>query len=332
MINNDEPMDPASAEYLNLLLEGAGEFDAPTPILGELLSFLMGTCGPEEEAMCLEALVQSAAQRQDLIHLQARFADESLLTLSQDPTFGGSLLASLRAAFDSLSGKFERDRAVPSFVWRSVGNGWRQMLSSPRYATVRGAEDTIGIRGTEQRLRVSADVVGGDLQVVLYPGSQEISEQLSFAIKDPGGTLLPLWQGPLGSEPVPLSFSKLADQLGFGEGPVPSNLFAISVVTTLPDQEGSIDLRLSNGHTVRLPLAEPISIQFGRLRLAVDVSSLDRAKAFDVQFLVQMGSIDLILGKATIRESESVLRFETEILQIESLEIWGTSLVKIVAV
>jgi hypothetical protein len=327
MSEQNGPMSHYASEYLNLLVQVPTDFEVNVPEGGDLVNFILGMSSPQEESWCLDALIRSSKLRHQLIQIQAQLSTETVASLDKQPSFGSSLSASVRAALGSLNGKFD----VPAGVWRSIGQEWNRILDTPRFATVRGSEETISIRGTEQRIKLTADVVNGDLQVVLHPGQTKLTEVLTLALRDPSGTFLTLWQGMLGTESVPIFLTKLGTQLGFDDAPVPVSLFCLSIEPTFPEQSGTIDLELRNGRVVKLSLVGAISIQEGRLRLSVDVGSLSRTQDMEIQLMLQVGSVDLLLGKATMEKIQSELTFEVEIPALEPFEVSGTSLLKLVS-
>ncbi|HLO99106.1 MAG TPA: hypothetical protein VK171_10975 [Fimbriimonas sp.] len=329
MNEENEELDMYSAEYFNLLAQG--DVDLIVVSTDKLVRFLTHVCEPDEEEAILDALLASPSLRLELVQAQTRLEQESWTTLKEDPEFNQSILASLRAGFTALAGRVV-DNPVPGFVWQAVGREWRQILGEPRFATVRGPDSFVGIKGTEKLVDVVVEVVQGDLCVSLGAKPADVYDPIWLTLHDPGGVYLPLWQGELSSEVTSLKFPQLGIQLGFEEGPVPNVLFSLSTQQDRPHQTGAIDLQLINGQTLRLPLADPITIRDGHLRVLVDVSKMNGQLPMNVQVVVEIGSIKLILGSSTILKDVSEFEFQAEVLPADSMQFAGTSLVKLVQI
>lgn len=327
-IDNEE-LDQATAEYYNLLF--ACDTDDREVSTEDLVRFLAHHCTAEEEESILEALLDSSSLREEMIQIQTQLQHESWSSLNDNSEIKRSFLTSIREGFDALAGRM-MDQSVPTFVWQSVGREWRQILGAPRFASVRGSESTIGIKGTEKQVQVKADVVEGDLIVQLSTQGIEVNGPVWLSIHDPGGAHLPLWNGELESEPTTLSFPQLGTNLGFDNGPVPNVLFSLSLERELMDQSGAIDFLLANGQTLRLPLVQPISVRDNILRIQVDLSNFSRSEELSAQFIVEMGSIKLILGRVSIPTELETLKFEAQSISVDTLEIAGTSLIKMIEV
>lgn len=329
MNEDTDALDLATAEYYNLLIQGGPDVDEVST--EELVRFLAHACNPDEEEAILEALLESALLRNELIQIQTRLQVEAWSVIKEDSELKRPFLAALRDGFDALAGTLA-DRPVPAFVWQSVGREWRQILGAPRFSAVRGAESLAKIQGTEKQVRIAADVIQGDLQITLYPDGAAVGAPVWLSIQDPGGADLPLWHGDLPSEPIPLKFSQLGSQLGFDDGPAPASVFSLSIQNSRLDKNGAIDLFLTDGQVQKLPLSEPIAVQNGILSIAVDTSNLQLSQPVTVQFVIEMGSIKLILGTTTLPGGEKSFRFEVEAMPVESLQIAGTSLIKMMQI
>lgn len=326
MSNIEDQLDEDSQVLLDLILADEGTADLPPDAL---VKFVLGSLDKEEENRLIRALVRSSALRDELVELQRRAEVEQVQQLAANSSFGKVVTDAIGHTLASLRNREQGSRPIPNSIWKVVGNSWHRVFATPQFALTRGTDQLIRVLGTEKRIRFTADIVEGDLQIEMTCGEVLPYDLAVLAFQDPAGALLPLWQGKLTSETIRINLGDMGKMLGFGEGRVPNSLFFLTVEEAFPTQKGFIDLYRAESFVQQLPLKEPISVKSGLLRLIADVSGVQNLEPCMVNLYLQVGSADFFLGASSLQGNEQLITVEAGIPQVDDCQIWGTSLLRL---